>query len=161
MRKPLSQRSVTTLGVISDTHGLLRESAIAALQGADLIVHAGDIGKRDVLEALRELAPVVAVRGNVDLHWARDLPDAADLEVAGRRIHVLHDLKQLEVDGSRRAFDVVVSGHSHVPKVQRRDGLLYVNPGSAGPRRFRLPIAVARMEVSARGIDAHIVELAR
>ena len=147
------------VGVISDTHGLLRRSAVAALVGSDAIVHAGDIGRPEVLEGLRAIAPLVAVRGNVDLDWARALPDTVQLTVAGRRLLVLHDLKEIDLDPKRVGFNVVVSGHSHVPKVEWRDGVLYVNPGSAGQRRFRLPVAVARIEFASQSIEARIVEL--
>lgn len=148
------------VGVISDTHGKLRASAIAALQGCDAIVHAGDIGKSTLLDGLRAIAPLTVVRGNVDLAWAPELPDRATLEIAGRRVLVLHDLKELELDPKRAGFDVVVSGHSHRPVVEWHDGVLYVNPGSAGPRRFKLPIAVARIEFHADRLDARIIELA-
>ena len=150
---------VTIVGVISDTHGLLRRSAAEALAGSDSIVHAGDIGRPEVLEGLRAIAPLVAVRGNVDLDWAHALPDTVQLTVAGRRLLVLHDLKEIDLDPKRTGFDVVVSGHSHVPKVEWRDGVLYVNPGSAGQRRFRLPVAVARIEFTSQSIEARIVEL--
>ena len=150
---------VTIVGVISDTHGLLRRSAVAALAVSDSIVHAGDIGRPEVLEGLRAIAPLVAVRGNVDLDWARALPDTVQLTVAGRRLLVLHDLKEIDLDPKRAGFDVVVSGHSHVPKVEWRDGVLYVNPGSAGQRRFRLPVAVARIEFTSQSIEARILEL--
>jgi putative phosphoesterase len=147
------------VGVISDTHGKLRPEAVAALQGCPLILHAGDIGRADVLARLRELAPrVVAVRGNVDGPWAQDVPERVELDVLGRRVLLLHDVTQLTPDEDL-AFDVVVSGHSHQPRIEHRDGVLYVNPGSAGPRRFRLPVAVARVVVSYRSIEAEIVEL--
>jgi len=148
------------IGVISDTHGLLRPSAAAALQGCDVIVHAGDIGNPEVLQALRGLAPVTAVRGNVDAGWAKKIPESAELMVEGRRILVLHNLAALECDPSAEGFEIVISGHSHRPRIERRDSVLYVNPGSAGRRRFRLPIAVARIEVSAESVEARIVELA-
>jgi putative phosphoesterase len=151
---------MTRVGVISDTHGLLRPEAVAALAGSDLIVHAGDVGKREVVQALRELAPrVVVVRGNVDLRWGDDLEDVADLTIAGVRLHVLHDLKQLVIDPRAAGIDVVISGHSHRPAIERKSGVLYVNPGSAGPRRFRLPVTLARLEVSSERVDAQIVPL--
>ncbi len=152
-------QAMTALGVISDTHGLLRPSAVAALQGCAAIVHAGDIGRPEVLEGLRALAPVTAVRGNVDLKWAVDLPDRAELTIGGRRCYVLHNLKDLEFDAREAGFAVVISGHSHMPKIERREGVLYVNPGSAGPRRFRLPIAVARIEFRRGSVEARMVEL--
>ena len=147
------------VGLISDTHGLLRPEALAALQGCDAILHAGDVGRPEVLDGLRRLAArVVAVRGNVDGEWAAGLPEATEVDIAGRRILLLHDLKQLGIE-PRAGIDVVVSGHSHQPRIDRRDGVLYVNPGSAGPRRFRLPVAVARLTIARTGLDAVIVEL--
>jgi putative phosphoesterase len=148
------------IGVISDTHGLLRPEALRALQGADLIVHAGDIGGPDVLHALRAVAPVVAVRGNNDRgDWAAALPDTDVVKTAGHSLYVLHDVKTLDLDPRAAGFDAVIAGHSHQPRIDRRDGVLYLNPGSAGPRRFRLPIAVARLDVDAAGLEARILPL--
>jgi uncharacterized protein len=148
------------IGVISDTHGLLRPEAIDALRGSDLIVHAGDIGGPEILEALREVAPVVAVRGNNDRGpWAAALPETDVVETGGRSLYVLHDVKALDLDPRAAGFAAVIAGHSHQPRIERRDGVLYLNPGSAGPRRFRLPIAVARLDVDANGIEAEIVAL--
>jgi uncharacterized protein len=148
------------IGVISDTHGLLRPEALRALAGADLIVHAGDIGGPEVLEALRTLAPLVAVRGNNDRGpWASALPETEVVEAGGRSLYVLHDVKELDLDPRAAGFDAVIAGHSHQPRIDRRDGVLYLNPGSAGPRRFQLPIAVARLEVDAARLDAEIVQL--
>jgi putative phosphoesterase len=149
------------VGVISDTHGLLRAEAVSALRGCDVVVHAGDIGKPDVIAGLRALAPrIVAIRGNVDLHWARDFDDVADVTVAGRRLHVLHDLKQLDFDPAAAGVDVVISGHSHRAVLEHRAGVLYVNPGSAGPRRFRLPVTLARLRLApGRDVEAEIVTL--
>lgn len=147
------------IGVISDTHGLLRPEAKAALGECDAIIHAGDIGKPDVLDELAEIAPVTAIRGNVD-KWAVDLPDTEVVEIDGRYLYVLHDLKRLDLDPKAAGFDAVIFGHSHAPSVQTRDGVLYLNPGSAGPRRFKLPIALARLTVGDAGLDAAIVELA-
>lgn len=150
---------VARVGLISDTHGVLRPEALAALQGCDTILHAGDVGRPEVLDGLRQLAArVVAVRGNVDGEWAAGLPEVTEVDIAGHRILLLHDLKQPGVE-PRAGIDVVVSGHSHQPRIDRRDGVLYVNPGSAGPRRFRLPVAVARLEISATRLKAVIVEL--
>ena len=146
-------------GVISDTHGLLRRSAVAALAGSDAIVHTGDIGRPEVLEGLRAIAPVVAVRGNVDRGWAKALPETTQVDIAGRRILLLHNLTELEIDPSAAGIDVVIAGHSHRPKIETRDGVLYVNPGSAGPRRFTLPIAVAQIEITERSVEAQIIEL--
>jgi uncharacterized protein len=147
------------IGVISDTHGLMGPEAIAALRGSDAIVHAGDVGKPEVLDALRTLAPLTAIRGNVD-HWARDLPDREVLTLAGRHFYVIHDLHDLDLDPRAAGFDAVISGHSHRPKIERRDGVLYLNPGSAGPRRFTLPIAVAEIRISKRGLVPRLIELA-
>lgn len=148
------------VGVISDTHGMLRPSAIAALQGCDAIVHAGDIGRREVLCGLSALGPLTAVRGNVDLEWAQALPQTAEFEVAGRRFLVIHDLNQLAINPHETGIDVVISGHSHQPAIKRQGDVLFVNPGSAGRRRFRLPIAVARIEVAHNQIEARLIELA-
>jgi hypothetical protein len=151
-------REVRTLGVIADTHGLLRPEAASALAGCEAIVHAGDVGKPAVLEALATIAPVTAIRGNVD-RWADELPDTEVLRFADRLIYVLHDLNTLDLDPAAAGFDVVVSGHSHRPKIANDHGVLYLNPGSAGPRRFRLPITLARLEVGPAGVHARILEL--
>ena len=147
------------VGVISDTHGLLRPEAIRALRGSALIVHAGDVGAPEVLDALRALAPVVAVRGNNDRGaWARPLRDTETITVAGARIHVLHDVKTLTIDPRAAGVDVVIAGHSHKPLIAERDGVLFVNPGSAGPRRFTLPVSVATLTAGPR-VRARIVTL--
>ena len=136
------------VGLISDTHGLLRPEAPRALAGSDLIVHAGDVGDAEILERLREIAPLVAVRGNVDIEaWCESLPLTAVAEAGGASIYVLHVLQSLDLKPGAAGFDVVVSGHSHQPGQFERDGVLYVNPGSAGPRRFGLPISVARLHL--------------
>ena len=148
------------IGVISDTHGLVRPEALRALRGADLIVHAGDVGAPEVLEALRAVAPVVAVRGNNDRgRWARALAETEVVERGGRALYVLHDLHELDVDPRVAGYHAVIAGHSHQPRVEHRDGVLYLNPGSAGPRRFRLPICVARLQITARRLRAEIVTL--
>jgi hypothetical protein len=148
-----------TIGVISDTHGLLRAEALGALRGCDAIVHAGDIGKREVLEQLAELAPLTAIRGNVDT-WATDLPDTAVLTLGRKRFYVIHNVKELELDPRAAGFAAVISGHSHMPKSETRDGVLYLNPGSAGPRRFKLPVAVAKIRVREGNVEAELVTLA-
>ena len=149
---------MTTIGAISDTHGLVRPEARAALSGVDYLVHAGDIGKPEVLEGLSEIAPLTVIRGNVD-KWASGLPDTEVLEVAGRHLYVLHSIHDLDLDPKAAGFDVVISGHSHKPSVSEEDGVLYLNPGSAGPRRFTLPIAVAKLYVSDSSVSAEIIEL--
>ena len=140
--------NLTTLGLISDTHGLMREEALRALQGSDLIIHAGDVGRPEILDALRTIAPVVAVKGNIDqAPWASALPAIAVAEAGGARIYVLHNVHDLDLDPAAAGFHIVVSGHSHQPGSTVRAGVLYINPGSAGPRRFRLPITVARLDL--------------
>ena len=147
------------IGVISDTHGLLRPQALAALRGSDYIVHAGDIGDPSILAALREVAPLTAVRGNNDrAAWAADLPDCADVTLGGVRIHVLHDMATLALDTQPRPR-VVIAGHSHKPMSVVRDGVLLLNPGSAGPRRFTLPIAVATLDVDGGNLRPTLVTL--
>jgi putative phosphoesterase len=139
-----------TVGLISDTHGLLRPEAVAALRGSDFIVHAGDVGDPGILQRLGALAPVTAVRGNIDRgEWAAALPETAVLEVGGVSIYVIHSLDDLDLDPAAAGFQAVISGHSHQPGQSERNGVLYVNPGSAGPRRFSLPIGVGRL--TARG----------
>ena len=148
------------VGVISDTHGYVDPRVAPAFAGVDLILHAGDVGGLDVLEALGAIAPVVAVRGNNDRGpWAAALAETEVVASGGRSLYVLHDLAQLDLDPRAAGFDAVIAGHSHQPRVERCDGILYLNPGSAGPRRFRLPIAVARLEIDAAGLDAEIVHL--
>lgn len=148
------------VGLLSDTHGLLRPEAVKFLRGSDFIVHAGDIGDPAVLETLRALAPVTAVRGNNDRDsWARGIAETEVLQVGEVFIHVLHDLAQLDVDPAAAGFQIVVSGHSHQPRIEERGGVLYVNPGSCGPRRFKLPVAVAELSVSGKSVKAKLVEL--
>lgn len=148
------------IGLVSDTHGLLRPQALDALRGSDHIVHAGDIGDPAILAALSALAPVTAIRGNNDTaDWARALAHTARLECGGVALYVLHDRKALAIDPAREGIGVVVAGHSHRPLVQTRDGVLYVNPGSAGPRRFRLPVTVGELHVVDGRAQARIVEL--
>jgi len=148
------------IGVISDTHGLLRPEAVEALRGVELILHAGDVGSPEVLDALQGIAPVVAVRGNNDKGaWAEELPAWEVAEVGVVFIYMIHDVKEIDLSPAAAGFQVVVSGHSHKPSVEERKGVLYVNPGSAGPRRFKLPISVARLTVSGETISAEVVEL--
>jgi putative phosphoesterase len=151
---------VHTVGVISDTHGLLRPEALAALAGVERIVHAGDIGAPDVLEALGRIAPVTAVRGNNDRErWAADIPETDVLEIGDVSLYVLHDLHELDLDPRTAGFAAVIAGHSHQPRMDERDGVLYLNPGSAGPRRFKLPISLARLTVTGPRLRAELVTL--
>jgi putative phosphoesterase len=149
------------LGIISDTHGLMRPEAMKALEGVERIIHAGDIGAPEVLEALRAIAPVAAVRGNNDKgEWAHTLPETEVVEVGDIAIYVLHDVKALDLDPVAAGFHAVISGHSHQPAIAKRQGVLFLNPGSAGPRRFKLPISVARLSIRGDSLDAQLVELA-
>ena len=144
------------IGIISDTHGLLRPEAERGLTGVNHIIHAGDIGRPEIVDALRRIAPVTAIRGNVDSgEWAREYPDTKRVRLAGKSIYVLHDLKRLRADPGA-GTDVIISGHSHVPKIHTVGGVLYLNPGSAGPRRFKLPITLATLEVTPGGMRPEI-----
>lgn len=152
--------SALRVGVISDTHGLLRPEAVAALQGADLILHAGDVGDPLILQELGRLAPVIAVRGNVDTGaWSRALPDRRRLELHGTPVLLLHDRAAVGPDPARDGLGIVVFGHSHQPLSERRDGVLWFNPGSAGPRRFRLPVSLGFLELDDRGVRERLVPL--
>lgn len=153
-------RSSFRVGVISDTHGLVRPSAKEFLRGSDLIIHGGDICEADVLKELSSIAPVRAVRGNNDKGvWARGLQETEFVEVGGVFIYVIHNLADLDIDPEAAGVQVVVSGHSHRPLIEERDGILYLNPGSAGPRRFRLPICIADITISRGKATARVVEL--
>ncbi len=150
----------TRIGVISDTHGLLRPEAVAALKGSSLIIHAGDIGKLEVLETLKQVAPVVAVRGNIDKEpWCLSFPLTQTVEVGQKRLYVIHDLSTLDIDPSAAGFDGVIFGHSHQPGIETRNGVIFLNPGSAGPRRFKLPICVARIEVEENTLQPELIKL--
>jgi putative phosphoesterase len=147
------------IGVISDTHGLVRPEALAALARSELIVHAGDVGGPEVLAALAAIAPVRAVRGNNDKGaWARKLPVDDVVVVGRRRLYVIHDVKELDRDPLAAGFAAVIAGHSHRPRNEIKDGVLYFNPGSAGPRRFSLPVTVGRIDAG-RALSATIIEL--
>ena len=149
---------MTRVGIISDTHGLLRPEALAYLHGCQHIVHGGDIGAPEILARLAAIAPVTAVRGNNDRGpWADALAETELFELDGTCIYVIHDLAQLDIEPVAAGVHVVVSGHSHKPGIERREGVLYVNPGSAGPRRFRLPIAVAELQLEGGEVNARIV----
>jgi putative phosphoesterase len=153
-------QSEITVGIISDTHGLLRPEALAALRGSDFIVHAGDIGDARILDELRNVAPTTAVRGNNDREpWAMRIPATDILSVGSAVIYVLHDIADLNRDPASAGFDVVVSGHSHKPSVERRGSVLFINPGSAGPRRFKLPISLATLTIASGRFVPRLVEL--
>jgi uncharacterized protein len=152
---------MTIVGIISDTHGLLRREAVIALAGAAHILHAGDVGRPEILAALATIAPVTAVRGNVDVgDWADRLPHSAATTIAGYRIYMLHDLNDVGIEPAQQKIAVVVTGHTHKPLIERRDGVVYINPGSAGARRFSLPVSVALLRLAENApIEASIAEL--
>ncbi len=153
--------AVMRIGIISDTHGLLRPEAVRRLAGVDHIIHAGDIGRLEVIAELRKIAPVTAIRGNIDTGaWAAEYPATARVTLGGRTIFVLHNRKELDFDPVEEEIDVVVSGHSHQPKIETVDGVLYLNPGSAGPRRFTLPIALATLELGRGSVRPRIHQVA-
>ena len=151
-----------SVGLLSDTHGLLRPEVLAALRGCDLLIHAGDIGREEIMAELARLAPVTAVRGNVDTApWAQSLPERAVLEVGvSTRLYVVHRIEDLDLDPAVAGFQAVIFGHSHKPGMRWQDGVLYVNPGSAGPRRFAHPVCVARLAVEAGRVAAELIEIA-
>ncbi len=152
--------TVKRIGLISDTHGLLRKEAVEALRGSELIIHAGDVGKPEILEELKKIAPVVAVRGNVDTEpWAQALPETTVTKTGSVLIYVLHDVKTLDLNPAAAGFHIVVSGHSHKPAKTECDGVLYINPGSAGPRRFQLPVAVACLRLGGTPYEVEFVDL--
>jgi len=157
----MRNRQKLRVGLISDTHGLLRPEARSLLLGCDYIVHGGDIGAAEILEDLAALAPLVAVRGNNDNQdWARDLPETEMVRVGGAFLYVIHDLSQLDIDPFAAGVQAIVSGHSHKPLIEMRDGIVYVNPGSAGPRRFKLPISMGELLIDGATVTARTVELA-
>jgi putative phosphoesterase len=154
------ERTSILIGVISDTHGLLRSEALQALRGSDHIIHAGDVGAPEILAELATIAPVTAIRGNVDkAAWARSLSETEVVEIGGVLIYVLHDLAQLDLKPEAAGFKVVISGHSHVPKQETRGGVLYFNPGSAGSRRFKLPVTVGRLIVEGGKVRGEIISI--
>lgn len=154
------QKKDVVVGVISDTHGLLRPEAVDALVGSSLILHAGDIGKPEVLQELQTIAPIIAVRGNNDKgSWVENIPERETIEVEKVSIHLLHIVKELTFDPKDAGVRVVISGHSHKPLIEERDGVLFLNPGSAGPRRFKLPISVAQLHLHDAEVHAKIIEL--
>lgn len=148
-----------TVGVVSDTHGLVRPEAVEALRGCDVLLHAGDIGGNHVLEELGQLAPVIPVRGNVDGGWARLLPERRRLDLGGASVLVLHDRALLSLDPAEEGLGVVVFGHSHQPLAEKKNGVLWFNPGSAGPRRFRLPVSVGRLVIEGARVRPELIEL--
>jgi putative phosphoesterase len=151
---------MTILGVISDTHGLLRPEAIGALRGVAKILHAGDVGDPEILRELEKIAPVTAVRGNVDVDARAEKLSATEvIEIDGVSIYMLHILEKLDLKPEAAGFRVVVYGHSHVPKIEEKNGVLYFNPGSAGPRRFRLPVTVGKLQISDGQAKAEVVEI--
>jgi uncharacterized protein len=151
---------MTTIGVISDTHGLLRPEAVAALKNSDYIIHAGDVGDPAILDKLNEIAPVTAVRGNVDRGaWAQKIPQTNVLEVEGISIYVLHILEELDLKPEAVGFAAVIYGHSHMPKLETKNGVLYFNPGSAGPRRFNLPVSVGKLALRHGQIESQILQI--
>jgi hypothetical protein len=148
------------IGVISDTHGVVRPGVIQAFQGVERVIHAGDVGQPEVLTALRRVAPLIAVRGNVDRgEWARELRETEVVEIGPIRLYVLHDLHQLDLEPAAAGFRAVISGHSHRPSAQERNGVLFLNPGSAGPRRFNLPVSVALLRWEGKSLKSEILEI--
>jgi putative phosphoesterase len=148
------------VGVISDTHGLLRPEVISAFKGVSLIIHAGDVGRPDVLEALRNIAPVVAVRGNMDRDaYAFSLPLTEVVDVSGVSIYVLHDLGRLDLNPAASRFKAIISGHTHEPSIKTKDNVLFINPGSAGPKRFTLPVSIALLHIRNNSLKAELVTL--
>jgi uncharacterized protein len=153
-------RTTPVIGVISDTHGLLRPQALSRLRGSDLIVHAGDVGARDILDELEKIAPVYAVRGNVDAGgWADRLPLTLDVQFGEWRFYVLHNVNELDFDPAAAGFHAVIAGHSHQAEYEERDGVLYFNPGSAGPQRFSLPISLGKLMIADGALRSEIVLL--
>ena len=154
--------STMRIGIISDTHGLLRPEVTERLAGVHYIIHAGDIGRSEVISELRKIAPITAIRGNIDRgEWAAEYPDTAVVKLGGRSIYMLHNLKELDLDPAAAGIDVVVSGQPHRPKIEIVRGVLYLNPGSAGPRRFRLPIALATLDLTGDALRPFIHEVSK
>jgi uncharacterized protein len=159
-REQTSSKTMKMLGLISDTHGLLREEAVHALRGSDLILHAGDVGAPEILESLKSVAPVIAVRGNVDTdQWGQTLPLTEVIQIGSVMIYMIHILQDLDINPGAAGFHIVVNGHSHKPGQTEKDGVLYINPGSAGPRRFYLPVTVARLDLDVRPWKVEFIDL--
>lgn len=152
--------NIHRIGVISDTHGLLRPEAIEALRGSEAIIHAGDVGDAAILEELKKIAPVTAIRGNIDTEpWAKTLPQTNVLELSKNSIYVIHNVKDLDLNPRAAGFSAVIFGHTHQPLIESKDGVLFFNPGSAGPRRFKLPISVGRLTLNSGLLHAEVIEL--
>jgi uncharacterized protein len=148
------------IGVISDTHGLLRPEALELLRGSEHIIHAGDIGAPEIIPALEQIAPVTAIRGNIDVQpWAKRFPETEVLELGGLHIYIIHNVKELDLDPKAAGFAAVISGHSHKPALETKNGVLYFNPGSAGPRRFKLPISVGRLKITNKSVGGEIANI--
>lgn len=160
MNHSVARQDTTIVGLIADTHGLLRPEALKALSGVDLIVHAGDVGRRDILETLAQLAPVYAVRGNIDRGaWADTLPVNRRIDIGQLGLYVYHGHETPDIDFAKADHQIAVSGHSHKAKAETRDGVLYLNPGSAGPRRFKLPVTLMCLYIEGRDVRHELVEL--
>lgn len=160
MNKKYNSNKNIEIGVISDTHNLLRSEATTALQGSDLIIHAGDIGSLQILENLKKIAPIVVVRGNNDKEsWAEEIPIFEIIKLNDISIYVIHDIKDANINTLKEEVKIIISGHSHKPSINERDGIIYLNPGSAGPRRFKLPVTVAKIKILDTNIKAEIIEL--
>jgi uncharacterized protein len=150
---------MTLIGIISDTHNLLRLEAVNALKGSDIIIHAGDIGSPEIIERLKNIAPVYAVRGNIDRSpWGNTLPITDIIEISGKFLYVLHNIHEIDVDPVAAGFDAVISGHSHKPNIENKNGVFFINPGSAGPRRFSLPVTIASLQIVGDSISCDIIE---
>lgn len=151
---------MTLIGIISDTHNLLRLEAVNALKGSDIIIHAGDIGSSEIIDRLKNIAPVYAVRGNTDRSpWGDTLPTTDIIEISGKFLYVLHNIHEIDVAPVAAGFDAVISGHSHKPNIENKNGVFFINPGSAGPRRFSLPVTIARLQIVGESISCDIIEL--
>ncbi|WP_300464855.1 metallophosphoesterase family protein [Desulfobacula sp.] len=151
---------MTLIGIISDTHNLLRLEAINALKGSEIIIHAGDIGNSEIIDRLKIIAPVFAVRGNIDKSaWGDTLPISDVIEISGKFIYLLHNIHEIDLDPVAAGFDAVISGHSHKPKIENKNGVFFINPGSAGPRRFSLPVTVAILQIVGKNISCDLIEL--
>jgi len=159
MKNTDKQQSSCTIGVISDTHGLLRPEVFKAFHHVERIIHAGDIGNEKILQELENIAPVTAVRGNMDGEWAFNLKRTEAVEISGNLIYVIHDIARLDLDPESSGTSVVISGHSHRPSANKHKGVLYMNPGSAGPRRFKLPVSAGLLHINSKGIKAELIKL--